>query len=417
MADIVKHKGWVGSYVTLRASHICDLGLRGNALIAFSIIYGFASAIGECTSNQDYFEYWLGCSRQTATTIVHTLDSKNGLITIGKRRNSNGNYNNVYHLTEKAAHPKKYQNGQRTWKVDDATVTITGREVEQLGLRGRLLITFAVFFECLQDRDEHPVPLSYIAAWTGVSKVTARRYVRKLESMGYITRHCTYDENNCQQNVYRLSPLIAINDYMVPHEVNKSVAPTMLNATTQIENSVFWNDFQTLRSHVPTTNYFNCGFDRYKELRDRGLAHGEISHLVDVKRKEWRKDYPERSTKYAPRCQRILETIAVDLDDQNESETTTVTTKNTINTKPKTKAERTKSRPNNGTFIHALVHGGKIGEEANRLETARKRAFNNPKEEEKAEQAVRDWCDEHYDEIWDNKDTGKNMKGALTAWK
>lgn len=405
MADAEKTRGWEGCYVTLRASHIRDLGLRGNALTVFSIIYGFASATSECTSTLDYFQWWLGCSRPTALAVVHSLE-KNGLIRISKRRCSAGSLNNVYSLTEKAAHPIKCQNPKEAWNVDDATVTITGQEVTQLGLRGRLLICFGIFFECCQDGGEHPVPLSYIAAWTGTSKDTARRYVRKLEAKGFINRRITVDDSGSAQNVYCLCPTLPVSAFIVPKTNSMTNTLSASNKMMQEVHSAIWYDFQSLRAHVPSTIGFRYGFDAYKDLRERGLTHNEIVHFVDNKRREWRDEYPDRSTRYAPRCQRVLETIALDMNDQKD-ERILVPVPSKISEKERKSADE--------SLIHAIVRGDMLGNEANRLVDARQEALssNNSNDTDKVEKDINVWCDQHYDEIWSNTaQSNMEMKGV-----
>ena len=61
-----RDEAWSGCYVALQSSYVRDLGLKGNSLLAFAIIRGFAAATGECTSTLAYFNGGLAARRQGA---------------------------------------------------------------------------------------------------------------------------------------------------------------------------------------------------------------------------------------------------------------------------------------------------------------------------------------------------------------
>jgi hypothetical protein len=81
-------------YYTVQAWMITDLGLRGNELTAYAIIYGFSQdGRSEFVGSISYFEELLVCSRPTAVKTLATLEEK-GLIT--KRVARNGMNCNAY---------------------------------------------------------------------------------------------------------------------------------------------------------------------------------------------------------------------------------------------------------------------------------------------------------------------------------
>lgn len=57
------------------------LGLKGNALALYAIIYGFSQTANQkCTASQSYLAQWVGCSRATINSVLSNLE-KCGLIT------------------------------------------------------------------------------------------------------------------------------------------------------------------------------------------------------------------------------------------------------------------------------------------------------------------------------------------------
>ena len=81
-------------YYTVQAWMITDLGLRGNELTAYAIIYGFSQdGRSEFVGSISYFEELLVCSRPTAVKTLAALEEK-GLVT--KRVARNGMNCNAY---------------------------------------------------------------------------------------------------------------------------------------------------------------------------------------------------------------------------------------------------------------------------------------------------------------------------------
>ena len=62
------------NYISIQGWMVNDLKLKGNALIVYSIIYGF-SQDGESkfTGSSKYLAEWCGCSRQTIMTTLNKL--------------------------------------------------------------------------------------------------------------------------------------------------------------------------------------------------------------------------------------------------------------------------------------------------------------------------------------------------------
>lgn len=94
-------------YYTVQAWMITDLGLRGNELTAYAIIYGFSQdGRSEFVGSISYFEELLVCSRPTAVKTLAALEEK-GLIS--KRVARNGMNCNAYR-----AWPSPRQGSQKT---------------------------------------------------------------------------------------------------------------------------------------------------------------------------------------------------------------------------------------------------------------------------------------------------------------
>lgn len=69
------------NYYTVHGWMINKLGLRGNALALYAIIYGFSQTDNQkCTASQSYLAKWIGCSRATVNTTLSNLE-KSGFIT------------------------------------------------------------------------------------------------------------------------------------------------------------------------------------------------------------------------------------------------------------------------------------------------------------------------------------------------
>lgn len=64
-------------YVVLQRFMIDGLGLTGDELIVYAIIYGFCQdGRSSCRCSRSYFAYWLGKSKTTVNRIIDTLVAK-----------------------------------------------------------------------------------------------------------------------------------------------------------------------------------------------------------------------------------------------------------------------------------------------------------------------------------------------------
>lgn len=399
-------RGWEGCYVTLQESYVRDLRLGGPALLAYAIIRGFAAATGECTSTLAYFEWWLGCSKPTAIAAVHELE-RLGLVSVGKRRTASGPLQNVYRLTDRALKPHRQPAPEGAWAVDDDSITIKGEMVSRLGLSGRDLVCYATLFARCQDGCEHVVPLSHIAAWMGSSPSTARRSVARLEEAGLVMRRIVTDERHVPQALYRLAdvamagatdptgprPAPATNDAagtprtpLAPRLVGPR-APRPKAGPRPEARDAMWSDFARLRPIVPTTRGFDYGIDAYRALRARGVSHEEIEGLVGAFRRSWRESHPDRSSDFAPHCERVLREISRDLGEAGAAPRAAAT-------QPIGDDLR--------TLLRALQLEGRLGHESDRLATERQRAASaNDREALAAADArIYLWCSEHEAEVW-----------------
>lgn len=68
------------SYYTVQGWMISELGLKGNALAAYAIIYGFSQdGASEYSGSARYLCEWLGCSRSTVMEVLKKL-TESGLL-------------------------------------------------------------------------------------------------------------------------------------------------------------------------------------------------------------------------------------------------------------------------------------------------------------------------------------------------
>ena len=82
------------AYFTVQAWMVNDLGLHGNELTLYAIIYGFSQdGRSKFTGSISYIQEWLGCSRPTAIKAMASLVEK-GLI--NKKVATNGIDSNEY---------------------------------------------------------------------------------------------------------------------------------------------------------------------------------------------------------------------------------------------------------------------------------------------------------------------------------
>ena len=62
------------NYITVQGWMVTDLGLRGNELLLYALIYGFSQADdARFTGSVKYVTSWLGCSRRSAITYISNL--------------------------------------------------------------------------------------------------------------------------------------------------------------------------------------------------------------------------------------------------------------------------------------------------------------------------------------------------------
>lgn len=299
---------WEGNFLTLQRFMVRDLGLSGHALMAFAVVHGFAQATGSCTSPLSYFRFWTGCSK---TTIIRAIDELEdaGLVLRGSRRTPEGRRGRAYTLTPRAMRAEG-SSGEGDGSSGNAVVNIQGFMVTRLGLRGVDLITYAAIAGLAQLGGPARVPLSYLASWIGGSASTARRAVRRLEERGLVVRETLRDERGASYNTYALGPsALTLSDILSgqPGAGPRDVDPESRARTTE------W-DFRALRSHLVNDDYYTFGRDAYRRLRARGLSREDVERMVDEAASAWLSRHPDTEPNFAPRCQRVLETIEAGLE-------------------------------------------------------------------------------------------------------
>jgi len=81
------------NYYTVHGWMINKLGLKGNALALYAIIYGFSQTDNQkCTASQKYLSEWLGCDERTIRNTLNNLLER-GLITKGSTTKGKITYN------------------------------------------------------------------------------------------------------------------------------------------------------------------------------------------------------------------------------------------------------------------------------------------------------------------------------------
>lgn len=299
---------WEGNFLTLQRFMTRDLGLSGHALLAFAVIHGFAQATGSCTSTLAYFRYWTGCSK---TTIIRAIDELEdaGLVRRGTRRTPEGRRGRVYTLTPRAMRAEGAP-AAADGSSGHAAVNIQGFMVTRLGLRGADLIVYAAIAGLTQLGGPARVPLSYLASWIGESTSTARRAIRRLEERGLVIRETLRDERGASYNTYGLGPSALTLSDILSASAGASQAP---HEGSGQEGSVEW-DFRALRAHLVNDEFYSYGREAYRRLRARGLSRDDVERLVDDSAMSWLRRHPGAEPRYAPRAQRVLETIEAALD-------------------------------------------------------------------------------------------------------
>ena len=76
------------NYMTIQGFMRTDLGLKGNELIVYAIIYGFSQTDKQWyTGSRQYLADWVGCTSRTVQTILDKLTSDGLIIKRKGRRN------------------------------------------------------------------------------------------------------------------------------------------------------------------------------------------------------------------------------------------------------------------------------------------------------------------------------------------
>ena len=385
--------GWGGNYVQIRAYMVRDLGLSGRALLAFAIIHGFASKSGACTSTLAYFAWWLGCSERSCTSMLGRLEEA-GLISVDRWRDASGARRNAYRLTERGARPPRREVADGDWDLEDDRLVVTGPMVSCLGLRGRDLMTYAALFERLQDGGECAVPLSALAAWSGASAQTARRSVRRLESLGLVEHRVEWSEHSVPRSLYRLGRVRA--------QVEATAAPPQPQeepTATEPGPKPTSDRFDELKPHVLTTRNFKYGLGAYHDLLAAGFTHEEVVSRLDSIRRGYLEAHPDTPERYRPQCHRLLECVRVEIEDE------------------RARTERAgRARGDDAlTLARAANLPGTLGTEACRLleESQRAASRGDSALSARLREERGAWCERHRDEVWGEH--GQTPAGAAGA--
>jgi hypothetical protein len=98
------------NYYTVQGWMLSELGLKGNALAAYAIIYGFSQdGVSEYAGSAKYLSEWMNCSKRTVLSTLASL-TEQGLLT-KKTLNKNGVIFNNY-VAVRRPHKHQPQGGE-----------------------------------------------------------------------------------------------------------------------------------------------------------------------------------------------------------------------------------------------------------------------------------------------------------------
>jgi predicted transcriptional regulator len=389
-------RSWSGNYLTIQRFMVRDLHLSGAELMSFAAIHGFAQATGTCTSPLAYFRFWSGCCKTTAMRAVAALEVR-GLVKRGHVR-QDGQRRRSYRLTPLALDPPRDQGVEEGAASANATVTLYGYMVSELGLSGVDLVCYAALAGLCQLGGSAEVSVSWLASWCSASADTARRALRRLEASELIRVEARSGELGTTCNRYSLGPrAVSPQEVMargarggrVPSE--QELAERDRERRRRAERESVEAGFQELRAHVPNTDYFECGRHAYADLLSDGVSHEEVVRLCDAYAQDYRSRYPEREARYLPRCERFLTELRREAHAGRVRPATPAVSAQAPRERIAGPAELVRMALTRDT-------SGRLGREAYELNDACLRAKTEPQRRQSRERLTR-WCEERRGEI------------------
>ena len=232
-------------YVVLMGHMVEDMGLSGNELVVYAIIYGFCQAGCPCECSLRYFRWWLGCSKSTAIRVLDSLEAK-GFV-IRDRKTVNGVPFTSYRLGPNAvpfvpAKPEVFNNRQvGGWCQNDTTGSI------------------------------EPAPASPPRQGGGV-KMTPP--VSKLDPINKTDTDTDSDSDSDSASDFKKKSL---------------------------------ERFNALKAFLPNTDGASFGYANYCALLKMGYDPSRIERAMSDLAASLREDYPERRARFFPHAERLLD--------------------------------------------------------------------------------------------------------------
>ena len=245
-------------YVVLQRFMIDSLGLTGDELIVYAIIYGFCQdGRSSCRCSRSYFAYWLGKSKTTVNRIIDSLVAKGCVV-------------RSHEVVDGQTMPR-YMLGE------SAPVVRPGR------------------FEIVSEKVNSGPDGGYAGAKGGTP--TYPPYQGENDKMPVGTGGTpTYPQYAGVPGVRGREP-ITDTDTETDTESDRA----------DREKSDVLSDFNALKPFMPTTDGFSYGYGNYKALRTRGFSADEIQAAARKMTAALRANYPDRPAKFVPHAERLLD--------------------------------------------------------------------------------------------------------------
>lgn len=243
------------AYVVLQQYMVEGLGLTGDELIVYAIIYGFClDGKSSCRCTREYFAYWLGKSKTTVCRVIDSLCEKGCIVR--DHEIVNGQTMPRYRLADHAPRLKL----DRVSVLDDAP---------SLGEGGTPAY----------PPHQHPANMPE----NSVSAARAGGYADVPPVRGHTPG----------------TPVVTNTD-------TDTYSDTDSESVSELNEKRLESDFAALKSCVPSTDGFSYGFENYKLLRSQGFTAEEISEAMLKATAAIRAEYPERTARYMPHAERML---------------------------------------------------------------------------------------------------------------
>lgn len=245
-------------YVVLQRFMIDGLGLTGDELIVYAIIYGFCQdGRSSCRCSRNYFAYWLGKSKTTVNRIIDSLVAKGCVV-------------RSHEVVDGQTMPR-YMLGESAPAVRLDRMRVVAEGCGEGAYQG------------------------YAGGKGGTPTYPPYQDGNDVSPVGNGGTP-TYPRYAGEPPVRRREP-ITDTDTETDTETDGGVA----------KKSDVLGDFNALKPFMPSTDGFSYGYDNYKALRERGFSAEEVAEAASRMTKALRDNYPDRPSKFFPHAERLLD--------------------------------------------------------------------------------------------------------------